>query len=1154
MNRRENIGRHENSKPFHSKKLTAFDFDFKPDLTCSPKPSECFGSGALEEPGTYKHRYTTGSKKSQEIIIPEKQTTLLRASSTYKDKKVLNNSTIEALIKENKDLKYKMQILENERDLIKSWKTSYLKSDSNVYQEKLKFLVKNIQNFLSSSMKFQFMLREKLGQTIANKYEEERNTLKTHVALTAKDLEIPLDKYSPISSPLKNFHSEEFSSCDSETTKLLEELRVERSKTKKLQIELNNEQHKKENEMKAIRDKIQELETTENSKTELEKQFNSHSQEWNKEKKELNKELERYKADSQNFKDKIQELSATCTKIQQENLLCNSKCQELTQENFKMSESLQTYDRLYSYTKKWVEKSINEFKKIIENKFVSLNEELDAKTDNIQNIESQVKLLVSHDDEKQKIQMTLDNLNEEYTNKINLLNQKIEDSSKTYNKMLLKNNELDKEIKIKDNQIESLQIKISDARVNLETLLDEKDKNLEQINTLSHNLNELNQILIDKQQEIEELNDINSDLSVKLRKKSKELENINQRFQEISQILAEKEQKYLKINLEKEELLKRTEEKDLHEAILVFKDELNKIQTENLELASKLKSKDYEQESILKACEKAKEDSKVFELELKSLQKQNSALLDLINQKELTIFSFQELLKEQEDQLKNKTDVQPDVSEYIDQNVSFNNKISALENQIQDYKQQIIDNNDLITQIHSKDLEIEELKDLGIINYELAEDIKNKENEISDLNHKLSDQINTNQTQAKLIEEEKQKNHKLSINLVEKDDEIIQLNNKISSLLEQINILAVHKSEDIISLNAQISDLAESNNSYKALVNDLEYKINELISQNNQANDKIILLETQCNLMSQSLEKFKNTQISLEQDFLNNKEILSKQTQEINNLSLSLKESKQRTAAIISEYDESSISDKEEISRLNNQLVKQIQISENFRKELSAQNLLKFSPQCENCKSQLVTIESQKEKISQLECLIHSAEESLGGFYCNSLVESIATLVASKTQGVRRAPRPPIQRLQNEALKKVLNFDPDPSSKSPISEGSKRSNSSALSLPEYIDLRNELNEEKTESERYLTQIKLLKEDIRDLERKLKRSQDVNEKINSEVLANTLIKMVKTLPVQTTEIEGMISLIFSIVSIPKEELLKIESERKSKVTKKFGIFG
>jgi hypothetical protein len=34
---------------------------------------------------------------------------------------------------------------------------------------------------------------------------------------------------------------------------------------------------------------------------------------------------------------------------------------------------------------------------------------------------------------------------------------------------------------------------------------------------------------------------------------------------------------------------------------------------------------------------------------------------------------------------------------------------------------------------------------------------------------------------------------------------------------------------------------------------------------------------------------------------------------------------------------------------------------------------------------------------------------------------------------------------------------------------------------------------------------------------------------------------------------MITLVFTIISVPKEELIKLEPERKSKTSKKFGVF-
>jgi hypothetical protein len=84
------------------------------------------------------------------------------------------------------------------------------------------------------------MLREKLGQAVANKYEEERNILKDHINTTAQEFEIPVLKYSPFASPLrgalKSPQFEEFTSCDSNASKILEELRIEKNKTKGFKV------------------------------------------------------------------------------------------------------------------------------------------------------------------------------------------------------------------------------------------------------------------------------------------------------------------------------------------------------------------------------------------------------------------------------------------------------------------------------------------------------------------------------------------------------------------------------------------------------------------------------------------------------------------------------------------------------------------------------------------------------------------------------------------------------------------------------------------------------------------------------------------------------------------------------------------------------
>jgi hypothetical protein len=348
MNYRDTFSKFEVSRHYLSFKTQVPDIENK-DLNLSPR---------LSNPDREKFEHTKNplsQTRSPEVFkqktpVPR---TISNSKSTSSNPKILE---IEA---ENKNLKEKVETLQRERDIIKTWKRG--KKESSEYKEKLNFLVRNIQQFLQSSLKFQNMLREKLGVNVASLYEEERNLFKSQVASATRDSDIHF-KHSPFNSPLRTTKSpriEELSSIDSEGSRMLEELKAEKIKTRRLQSELTVEMAKKDEEMKNIRDRIVELEKIEKGKLENEKNFARAREDWNIERKENLKEIEKYKNEVKKMKEKLCESEQIYLDLKDDSSCIKEKCEEMIQENYKLSESLQTYDRLYNYSKKWAEKAVD---------------------------------------------------------------------------------------------------------------------------------------------------------------------------------------------------------------------------------------------------------------------------------------------------------------------------------------------------------------------------------------------------------------------------------------------------------------------------------------------------------------------------------------------------------------------------------------------------------------------------------------------------------------------------------------------------------------------------------------------------------------------------------------------------------------------------
>ena len=473
MNYGSSFSSFEKFKPFHLNKSPSEDSGIKVDEALSPRMSERTKPSFFKYENSSKDRIVFSNQKSHDFLKNLKPTLAARQSSANKAKTIINTSGINDLVIENNELKQKIEILQQERDLIKHWKKPRVEPDAKIYQEKLNFLVKNIQKFLNSSLKFQTMLREKLGQSAANLYEEERESLKVNMTSAVQEFDFLPIKYSPFSSPLRGTKSpktEDYSSCDSEATKILEELKIEKNKTKRLQNELNNELSKKDNEMKNIRDRIIELEFIEKNKIEIEKKFIKSSSDWANEKKELTKELEKYKQECQKNKEKLQSFDSITDEIQQENVNLIGKYEELSQENYKLSESLQTYDRLYNYTKKWAEKVLDEFKNSAEAEINDLHLLLERKINDLDAIELKVNEKKLFSKKTEEFESKINNLNIKYekkTSECEKYKKEVDELLGKYKDSIIENKETTKRFQLLEEDLEEFSKKYSEIRLEL---------------------------------------------------------------------------------------------------------------------------------------------------------------------------------------------------------------------------------------------------------------------------------------------------------------------------------------------------------------------------------------------------------------------------------------------------------------------------------------------------------------------------------------------------------------------------------------------------------------------------------------------------------------------------------------------------------------
>lgn len=1249
MNYRDTFSRFEESRQHYSHKTQGQELEHKNFSGLSPRLTG-YNERSTKAFEIYKEKPSFTAPRSPDSFVSHPSSGSKRNMSSSKS--TVQISKLSDVELENKNLKEKVANLQRERDIIKNWNKVRNKDDPHVYKEKLNFLVKNIQKFLQSSLKFQSMLREKMGVNVANLYEEERNLLKSQVVSATEDYEIPF-KYSPMTSPLRNQKSpriDEFSSVDSETTRVLEELRNEKAKNKKLQNELTVEMALKDEEMRNIRDRLMELEKIEKGKLEAEKHFAKSLMGWENERKDLFKELDKFKGENKRLKEKLNEFDEIYTEMKDDNSSIKIRCEEMIQENFKLSESLQTYDRLYNYSKKWAEKAVEEIKEGIEGtignielkfennekRIMDLNkgldklkhrkgeaEELGKVRMRVKELENEVKICYEkvkrEEGKNEKLNEKLgDALLEVEDHKERLvdLEQKLKENMRANKKFEtlcdgLKNecemhvNEL-KKIEEERNSLQTEYFRCNEEKKELKKSLNEKSKEVENILIeYQGKLENSMEKIMGKDKKISELNEKIEQLRVDaakfqadLRNKSEIEAEIEERNSEIEALIEENKKIIMDLRHSESDLQIQVKNNESLQKLIKTRENEMKNKTEELEsLKKSLASKAEDSKELSQTRQQSSylnERISKLEDQIKSLEHEKQDLIENIKNKDQEYSNLQTLIEEHKNIIKIKEKSLENLKFTLNDHQNLVNTLNSKEQYIQKTEERV---KALSIQLNNSEKIIENLQDEKYAQNSLIKDLNSQLDLLKEIpklqqeKQKFLDSSETSQKHISTLEKilkEKEDQLRIKDFKLKDQDSLTILNKELTervSALKSENQTLTEQLKPLKDLPGLIKVKDQEINSLKSsLENDREYK--KIIKAQQESSekleseykDKIEVLQVKVEFFQSEKEKLaltlneKTEQLSKVMKALNqtqveaenlSSELSIKDTQlfEINSKCeeyekklLSLNE---KLIMTVSEHEEACLGDKEEISRLNNALVRSENVlnllkKDNFSLTQTISNLESKKSHCENC-------ESQKQKISELECMIHSAEESLGGFFTNSLIESITNLISNKAQSLRKAPRPPLLRSRPEGQKRQSeelrpSIAEELISKSPMmTEGSKRSHSSALSLPDISDLRNELIEEKSENEKYLNQIRLLKENIRDLETRLKRTLDINEKINLDMLTNTLIKLVRALPVQNNEVESIISLVFSIISLPKEELLRLEPERKSKTGKKFGVF-
>ena len=458
------------------------------------------------------------------------------------------------------------------------------------------------------------------------------------------------------------------------------------------------------------------------------------------------------------------------------------------------------------------------------------------------------------------------NLKEEVQNKSdqfqdnNLINERLLKLN-TENKSLLDT------IKKKDNEIKKLMKESNNMKKKYNNILHkskEKDKKIQNINKLESDLSILNE---ENKKLKEQIDDYKNEILQKEIEREKSKEKFNGME---AKLLEQKDLNNKRLKDLEQELSKKNKQITINNSI---KEELNKLRNENNLLTKSNNDKDSELKALKLELKKQNNNDKEKSLAIKSKEQEIEKMKKEFEVKEISFKNISEKNKELEKQ-----------HEVLNNNNNdLKKKLTYLEDEIKSYKEKISNQNDIINhndnfnkqinslkeQLNQKDNEIANIKSnnkmeidrLKIANNSLESEKKEVEKKLSLLNHEYNQRLNK-ESNIKSLQSKESEIKKNIKDLVEKEKNLKGLNEKIIStnkkieelendkllletknkkLIEEIkrNETQLTNQKDLINLNKQLND-----------------KNQELIQKNKQI-ENIKLLK------NQEIEKLKNEKETL---------------------------------------------------------------------------------------------------------------------------------------------------------------------------------------------------------------------------------------------------------------------------------------------------
>ena len=877
-------------------------------------------------------------KRNFSILINNMRLYFYEILRIYKEQKQkfehfihINDSKITILKQQKKDLEEQIKVKESD-DNDKIMKALYdeIKAEKNKNDDLFKEN-QNLKQEISNNKNKIFEKDNKIQEMIKIHKENEGK-----INILNKEKEMQAEKYRNVfdklnSILLNNREKEERLNEAIEKMNLSNNLLHLVSMEKADIISLFNEKYKYfsevEKENKSLKNKIVEFEKNVQIKEEEIKELKSKNNSLVKKNEELQKEIE-------DSKKEVEEQT-------EKSFFLNSIIDEKVDK--------EDYDQLEHLLEEEKEKNLK-FKKDLD----KLNEEISQKEEEI--IKSKNKINSQENLIKEKENQII-NLNEQ----LNKNNDKYNDLQNKYKNMLSKIEEDERKL---NNAIENLNLSekyqplIKMEKPDLIKFIIDKDTCIDKLEKENSS----------NQKEINNLNNLNQNLTEEISKNKTTINNLNNNItnlkNELEKINSEKNQLQINLNEKKEELIKEKEEKEKlnnnlfsekkkNELLIndnkIMKNEII-IQKENISKAnneiSSLQNKNKEKEDLINSLTKEKEKLSKNYKDL--FDKYNEQLANTKQKEERTSIAIQNLnltgeylklvnmtkdqlislIVEKDKYLKMTEDLNKDLNQKIEK---LNSEKNSMEEEGNKLKLNIVDlekNNSLLKQENehsNKDLENLKTEKNNLLS-DLQKEKDQKENYIKEI-ESLKEEIKELNEKIKILKKDLQKSTEDNTS---KNETITNLENKIISTESKLNILEKDKSE----LSEKYKELIDKSNTQEEKLRNLNLKEKtelDLISKLNLSdNYQLLSTKSKADLISLIIEK----------DNLNNK--LEKEKVELNNKISGLEKNKIELEKNLADFEAKNNTLNNKIKILENELNITKKESENLSKEKNElNNLLK---------------------------------------------------------------------------------------------------------------------------------------------------------------------------------------------------------------------